>query len=249
MLLSPTDARGLAPAVRGRGRAPLRRRRASRRTTPFAALFGALVAAQVAYPRVRPERQSAATAAILWLALASSAAAELHVRSPRRVLALLGSAGSVGLVAELVGTATGWPFGRYRYGTWRVGGLLSRRPRLRVALSAAALAAWDVFLDPRMVRDGYWEWPGGGRYEGVPASNYVGWLLTASGVFAVWAVVERDSASGDEADGAALRVDVGGRTFANAVIWRRPRVALAGGTSMAAFAVPALAARLRGPRR
>ena len=45
-------------------------------------------------------------------------------------------------------------------------------------LAAGALTAWDVFLDPRMVREGYWTWPGGGRYEGVPASNFAGWFVT-----------------------------------------------------------------------
>ena len=53
------------------------------------------------------------------------------------------------------------------------GGAASRGgARARVALAAGALTAWDVFLDPRMAREGYWSWPGGGRYEGIPASNF-----------------------------------------------------------------------------
>jgi putative membrane protein len=36
-----------------------------------------------------------------------------------------------------------------------------------------------------------------------------------------------------------------GETFANAVLWRTPRVAAAGGAAMGAFAVPALMARRR----
>ena len=61
---------------------------------------------------------------------------------------------------------------------WVVAGRISRRTAARVPLAAGALTAWDVFLDPRMARDGYWSWPGGGRYEGVPASNFAGWFAT-----------------------------------------------------------------------
>ena len=67
---------------------------------------------------------------------------------------------------------------------WVVAGLISRRRVARVALAASALTAWDVFLDPRMAREGYWTWPGGGRYEGIPASNFAGWFVTGVGVFA-----------------------------------------------------------------
>ena len=41
-------------------------------------------------------------------------------------------------------------------------------------------------LESGMVREGYWSWPGGGRYEGVPASNFLGWFATGAVVFAVW---------------------------------------------------------------
>ena len=109
------------------------------------------------------------------------------------------------------GSRPGRPFGHYHYSdklgprvggvpllaaaawammsrpAWVVAGLLSRRRALRVPLAAGALTAWDVFLDPRMARDGYWIWPDGGRYEGVPASNFArlvrrpGWASSRSG--------------------------------------------------------------------
>jgi putative membrane protein len=237
-------------------------------------LFAALGVAQVRYPQVPDERQPRATAAIMALMLATSAAESSSARGPARTGALLGSAGAIGFSAELVGTATGRPFGRYRYsaklgrrvrgvplaaGTawammarpaWTVGGLLSRRPATRVALSAAALTAWDVFLDPRMVRDGYWQWLEGGRYEDVPASNYAGWLLTGAVLFSAWSLLDGDDPARGEGDGAlALYVWTWvGETFANAAIWRRPRVALAGGAAMGALALPALAARRRAGR-
>ena len=130
---------------------------------------------------------------------------------------------------------------------WVTAGLLARRRALRIPVAAGALAAWDVFLDPRMARDGYWTWPGGGRYEGVPASNFLGWWLTGLGVFAVWALLDPDDEPAADGDGAlALYTWTWvGETVANAALWRRPRVAAAGAAAMGAFAVPALLRRLR----
>ena len=54
----------------------------------------------------------------------------------------------------------------------------------RVAVGSAALVAWDLFLDPQMVGEGYWEWSRRGRYRGIPLSNQLGWLLTGFGLMA-----------------------------------------------------------------
>ena len=250
------------------------RRTTLARVGSFRALFGTLVAAQVAYPRVPERRLVAATRGIVGLMLATSTAEAVEARGPRRALVLVASAGAIGFGAELVGVATGKPFGHYSYTgklgprvggvplaaaaawammarpAWAVAGSIDRRPTRRVPLAAAALTAWDVFLDPRMVADGYWTWPGGGRYEGVPASNFLGWFATGAVVFGVWALLERDDGHGSgtphEDDGAlALYVWTwAGETFANAAFWGRPRVALAGGTAMGAFTIPALARRV-----
>jgi len=240
-------------------------------------LFGALVAAQLAYGRAPARRRTpAATRAVLVTMLATSAAEAVAARGPRRGSALLGAAGAIGFGSELVGVATGRPFGHYAYTeklgprvagvpvlaaaawaalarpAWTVAGLLARPPVARVAVAAGALTAWDVFLDPRMVREGYWEWPAGGRYEGVPASNFAGWFVTATAVFAAFAALDGGGGDG-EADGdGALALYVWtwvGETVANAALWRRPRVAAAGAAAMGAFAAPALAARLRAGRR
>ena len=98
-----------------------------------------------------------------------------------------------------------------------------------------------------MAREGYWSWPGGGRYEGIPATNFLGWFATGSVVFAVWSLDRSRRRSESDGDGAlALYAWTwAGEAFANAVFWGRPRVALAGGAAMGAFAVPALARRLR----
>ena len=235
------------------------------------ALFAALIGAQIAYPRVPADRLTAATRAIVGLMLATSAADAAASRGPRRAAVLLGSAGGIGFGAELAGVASGRPFGHYTYSgklgpriagvpllaagawammarpAWVVAGLVDRRPVARVPLAAGALTAWDVFLDPRMAREGYWSWPRGGRYEGIPASNFVGWLGTGAALFAVWSLVDPADDPAQDGDGAlALYAWTwAGEAFANAVIWRRPRVALAGGLAMGAFAVPALIRRLR----
>ena len=244
----------------------LRGRAAARAAADPRALFAALALAQMAYGRVARLQTPAATRGIVALMLAASAADAARARGPRRGLGLVGSAGALGFAAELAGTATGRPFGRYRYTaklgprvrgvpvlagaawammarpSWVVAGLLDRRPARRVALAAGALAAWDVFLDPRMVREGYWSWPGGGRYEDVPLSNFLGWLGTGAGVFALWAAA--DAWDEPEVNGrGAARLYAWtwlGELYANAVIWRRPKVALAGGAAMGAFALPAL---------
>ena len=234
-------------------------------------LLGALAAAQVAYGRRAAPPAPAATRAIVGLMLATSAAEAVAARRPGRGLGLVAAAGAVGFAAEVRGVATGRPFGHYAYSdrlgprvagvpvlaaaawamlarpAWVVAGLLTRHRLARVPLAAGALTAWDVFLDPRMVREGYWSWPGGGRYEGVPASNFAGWLVTATGVFAVFALADGSDDPARDGDG-ALTLYVWtwvGETIANAVIWRRPRVALAGSLAMGAFAGPAVRARRR----
>jgi putative membrane protein len=233
-------------------------------------LLCALVAAQVGYSRLPERRRPPATRAILALMLATSATESVAARGVRGP-ALLAASGGVGFAVELVGVRTGRPFGHYSYGpglgrrvggvpllaaaawavmsrpAWVVAGLVDRRPPVRAALAAGALTAWDVFLDPRMVRDGYWTWPRGGRYEGVPLSNFAGWYATALLAFAAWALLDDADDPARDGDGAlALYAWTWlGETFATAVMWRRLPVAVAGGASMGAFAGPALARRLR----
>jgi len=232
------------------------------------ALLAALAGAQMAYGRRALPAPPAATRAIVVLMLAASAAEALEARGVRRGALPLAAAGAAGFGAELVGVATGRPFGHYRYSgklgprvggvpllaaaawalmarpAWVVAGQLARRPGARIPLAAGALTAWDVFLDPRMAREGYWTWPGGGRYEGVPASNFAGWFATGLLVFAPWALL--DPEPGDDDGALAFYTWTwAGEAFANAALWRRPVTAAAGTAAMGAFAVPALLRRLR----
>ena len=144
------------------------------------ALLAALAAAQVAYGRVPGERGPGSTRALVGLMLAASATEAAQARGARRGWVPVAAAGGLGFAAELAGVATGKPFGRYHYSgklgprvggvpllagaawammarpAWVVAGQLAARRGPRVAAAAGALAAWDVFLDPRMAREGYW---------------------------------------------------------------------------------------------
>ena len=202
--------------------------------------------------------------------LAASATEAAQARGARRGALPVAAAGALGFAAELHGVATGKPFGRYHYSgklgprvggvpllaaaawammarpSWVVAGHLTPRRIPRIVLAAGALTAWDVFLDPRMAREGYWTWPDGGRYEGVPASNFLGWWITGADVFALWSLLDGEPPDARDDEALALYVWTwAGETFANAVLWRRPRVAAAGALAMGAFAVPALRRRWR----
>lgn len=106
------------------------------------------------------------------------------------------------LGVERLGSTTGFPFGEYEYTgaleptlgavplivplAWfamgvpalEVGRLVTGSRVAAVFVGAVALTAWDLFLDPQMVDNGYWEWAVDGAYEGIPLSNYLGWLGT-----------------------------------------------------------------------
>ena len=105
---------------------------------------------------------------------------------------------------ELLGSSTGFPFGEYDYTTAlspRLGGvpllvscawaaitlithgMFCHAPLAmwqRVLLMAASITAWDVFLDPQMVEEGYWKWETSSiAFRGIPLVNYAGWGATA----------------------------------------------------------------------
>ena len=102
-----------------------------------------------------------------------------------------------------LGVATGFPYGSFFYGDAlgpTVAGLVPillpvsyaplvvgavaaawGGPRLlHVAYSALLLVWMDAVLDPGATSLGFWAWPEGGAYYGVPASNFVGWLLSGT---------------------------------------------------------------------
>lgn len=235
------------------------------------ALLGGLAGAQVAYGVLRERRTPGHTRALVGTMLITSLVEAVEARGWRRGAGSVAAAGVVGFGAELHGVATGKPFGHYSYTSqlgpriggvpvlaagawammarpsWVLAGHLTSRLPARIAAAAGALTAWDVFLDPRMAADGYWIWPDGGRYEGIPASNFLGWFATGLGVFAAWSAIDGNDAPTASDDDALLLYGWTwlGESFANLVLWKKPVVALAGGTAMGAFAAPALRARVK----
>ena len=185
--------------------------------------------------------------------LATTMAEAAQARGWRRGLRPLAAAGGIGFAAELIGVRTGRPFGHYPYSgrlgprvagvpllaaaawammarpAWVVAGRLARRRAARVPLAAGALTAWDVFLDPRMVREGYWCWPAGGTLRGRAAVELRRLVRDRAGVFAAWSALDGDEPRTTAAPSRSTCGHGSGEAIANAVVWRRPLVAAAGG--------------------
>ncbi len=68
---------------------------------------------------------------------------------------------------------------------------VSRRHVLWVPCAAVLLTLVDGVLDPGAASLGFWVWPEGGPYYGVPVSNYLGWLFSSSVAVAILLVLGR----------------------------------------------------------
>ena len=137
------------------------------------------------------------------IALPSTIALFLYLGLRRAVLSLL-SISAFAYAIESFGVVTGFPYGDFYYGDAlgpRAFGLVplllplsyvplvvgataaawTRRPRLIHITLATLLLVWmDAVLDPGAATLGFWTWPEGGAYYGVPPSNYAGWLLSGA---------------------------------------------------------------------
>jgi putative membrane protein len=152
------------------------------------ALAAALVATAIAYPLTAGGARLAVTWAIVLLGAALSAVHASLSRGPVAGLAVVLLVLVTAVAVEALGLATGFPYGRYRYGaglgpavlsvpllvplawlmmawpSWVLAGRLvvgrDTGPRriLRIGVAAVLFAAWDVVLDPQMVQAGYWTW-------------------------------------------------------------------------------------------
>jgi putative membrane protein len=126
----------------------------------------------------------------------------------RRAVLAVGALVAYSYGIEYLGVHTGVPYGEFFYGVdlgptlagvplglpvffiplvmnayLLVALLLGERARsrpLRLASVIAAVLAMDLVLDPGAVALGFWVYPGGGVYYGVPLSNYAGWVLSAT---------------------------------------------------------------------
>lgn len=168
-------------------------------------LAGAAVLSQIIYPLVSgPARDANTIATVVLFSAASLSHAWIH-RGWRIAMAAAAVFAGGGLLVEVIGVATGFPFGAYAYAdrigptiggvpliiplAWTMLGypalvvarLITAGRWLGIGLGAVALAAWDLYLDPQMVAEGYWQWFGTGPHliGSVPATNYLAWLGTA----------------------------------------------------------------------
>ncbi|HEX6499326.1 MAG TPA: carotenoid biosynthesis protein [Micromonosporaceae bacterium] len=240
------------------------------------ALFAALVLAQIGYPLTAGGTRAALVVVTVGLGYLLSVAHAALTRGPRVAVALVVATTVGGLLIEAVGVATGLPFGRYAYTdalgprllgvpaviplawtwmawpAWVAASRLAGSVPARVGLAGLGLAAWDLFLDPQMVREGYWRWvdprPALPGVPGVPVGNYLGWLVVAVAMTALFAAL-----AGDRAAPARLATDApmlalylwtyGSSIVAHAVFLRLPASAVWGALGMGLTAVP-LAVRL-----
>ncbi|MGK5684615.1 carotenoid biosynthesis protein [Actinoplanes sp. URMC 104] len=191
----------------------MRRALSVSRLSPVWALFGALVLAQICYPLTTGGTRANLTVLTVVLGYVLSVTHALLSRGPRAALTLVGTATLGGFAVEAVGVATGFPFGTYDYSgllgpkvlgvpliiplawTWMAWPAWLAAQRLpigrwaRVGVAAFGLAAWDLFLDPQMVAEGYWRWqsptPALPGVPGIPVGNYLGWLGFALVLMAV----------------------------------------------------------------
>jgi uncharacterized membrane protein len=231
-----------------------------------AALLAGGVLAEIGYPLASGTGRAALTvAAVLCCAAAMLTHAAL-TRGARTAAALALCFGVGGWLVEALGVGTGFPFGSYAYGgqlgpapagvpllvglAWAMaawpaylaGCRLTTSAPARVLVGAAALAAWDLFLDPQLVAAGYWHWahpaPALPGIPGVPLTNYAGWLLTATVLTAAFELARPGRQGPDGVPRAWYLWTYGSSVLAHAVFLDLPASALWGGVGMGLVAVP-----------
>ena len=243
------------------------------------ALLGALVLTQICYPLTGGGVRAAFTVATVVLGYLLSVSHALLTRGVRVAAALVGTATLGGFAVEAVGVATGFPFGTYDYSgqlgpkvlgvpliiplawtwmawpAWLAAVRLTTRRAGRIALAAAGLAAWDLFLDPQMVAEGYWRWldptPALPGVPGIPVGNYLGWLGFALVLMTVLSVAAGPAAGSSTGGDLPMIVlwfwTYASSVLAHAVFLDLPASAAWGGVVMGAVVIP-LAVRLAAAR-
>jgi uncharacterized membrane protein len=172
-------------------------------------LFAAHLIAQPVYSLLPKDLEMTGT---LFIVMTSTAFAFLHLfvsRGARAALSMLVLCFLIAGSLEILSVQTGFPYGWYSYSeklgpglagvpllvplcwqmmAWNAASVarLIAPKRWFLPVASLALTAWDVFLDPQMVRTGLWTWARDGEYVGIPLENYLGWLLTALILFAAF---------------------------------------------------------------
>ena len=127
----------------------------------------------------------------------------------RRAAVALAAVTTYAFGIEMLGVATGWPYGAFEYGI-DLGPMLfglvpaglpvfffplvlnsylldllllgkkARAAVIRLPAVIATVLVMDLVLDPAAVGLGFWMYDAGGAYYGVPWSNYAGWAISAT---------------------------------------------------------------------
>ncbi len=189
-----------------------RRRSTAVRWTPrfLASVVSAvlLVLVQISYPLASGIARDRVTVAVVLLSAGTALVHAVTTRGVRYAVGFLVIVSGLGLLAEIIGTTTGFPFGCYEYAdsrlgpavagvplvvalawtgglypVWVVAGLLTGHTAGRVVSTAVGAVGWDLFLDPQMVADGQWTWCATGwglpGLAEIPCTNYLGWFAVA----------------------------------------------------------------------
>ena len=178
------------------------------RATPRPLILASALFFGIAYFAIRfPETPGAGSYVSTFLIALPSFVALFGYLGPRRAALSLLALSAFGYAIEAIGVVTGLPYGSFYYGDALGGRLLGLVPYL-LPISYAPLvigavaASWndslvnhrvffifraalllvlmDGVLDPGAAFLGFWIWPEGGAYYGVPLSNYAGWLLSGA---------------------------------------------------------------------
>lgn len=142
-------------------------------------------------------------AAIIYVGFLAATLAVARATGLARAAAGAAAVVSLTLAVELIGAATGFPFGEHGYGGqlgWLVLGLVPfvvplswflmlvaslgialrfrRGPLVTLGLTALGLFAWDILMEPAMsAAYPFWVWRTSGVYYGMPLANWLTWLV------------------------------------------------------------------------
>ena len=165
------------------------------------------VLAQIVYPLTSGAARDHVTIVVVVLLALTGVAHAATTYGPAWALRFVVVTAGIGFAVEIVGVATGFPFGSYDYGdrlgpavagvplviavawtagvypVWAVARLCYRGRVARIAATAVATAGWDLYLDPQMVADAQWTWhataPALPGLPDIPITNYLAWLVVA----------------------------------------------------------------------
>ena len=137
--------------------------------------------------------------------------------------------GILGYAVEVLGVATGFPFGEYSYGpvlgphvlavppmigiNWilvvlaasAVSGRFCSSRILSVILASAFMVAFDCVLEPVAVALDFWQWHG---RQGIPLSNYVAWFVISLVFCSIWQTVAHERRERDHTSFALMWIQV-----------------------------------------